>query len=83
MSNSDLLALRILARRPGLRGYAIMSTIEAWSGDVFRASEGSLSTGWRRLAGFARKMAGGESGVEDGVICRFGRAWQMYSAAID
>ena len=24
---------------------------------------------------------GGESGAEDGVICRFGRAWQMYFAA--
>ncbi len=52
----DLLVLKILSRRPGLHGYAIMSAIKQSSGDVLRADEGSLypalhrmeETGWLR-----------------------------------
>jgi transcriptional regulator len=38
----DLLVLKILSRRPGLHGYAIMTAIEEISVDVLRAEEGSL-----------------------------------------
>ncbi len=34
----DLLGSRFLSRRPGLHGYAILSTLKDWSADV---SEGS------------------------------------------
>ena len=52
----DLLVLKILSRRPGLHGYAIMSAIQDASGEVLRAEEGSLypalhrmeETGWIR-----------------------------------
>ncbi len=52
----DLLVLKILSRRPGLHGYAIMSAIRDITGDVLRAEEGSLypalhrmeETGWIR-----------------------------------
>ena len=52
----DLLVLRILSRRPGLHGYAIMSTIKDWSGDVLRADEGSLYPALHRMeeAGWIR-----------------------------
>ena len=52
----DLLMLRILSRRPGLHGYAIMSTIKDWSGDVLRADEGSLYPALHRMeeAGWIR-----------------------------
>jgi len=53
----DLLVLTILARRPGLHGYAIMSAIKEISGAVLRVEEGSLypaCTGWKRPVGFAR-----------------------------
>ncbi len=52
----DLLVLRILSRRPGLHGYAIMSTIQDWSGDVLRADEGSLYPALHRMeeAGWIR-----------------------------
>ena len=52
----DLLVLRILSRRPGLHGYAIMSTIKDWSGDVLRADEGSLYPALHRMeeAGWVR-----------------------------
>jgi PadR family transcriptional regulator PadR len=63
----DLLVLRLLSRRPGLHGYAIMSTFKDSSGDVLHSDEGSLDPALRRtevLAGFApnssRKIAGGE-----------------------
>jgi PadR family transcriptional regulator PadR len=38
----DLLVLKILSRRPGLHGYAIMAAIQDISGEVLRAEEGSL-----------------------------------------
>jgi transcriptional regulator len=52
----DLLVLSILQRRPGLHGYAIMSTIKDWSGDVLRAEEGSLYPALHRMeeAGWIR-----------------------------
>ncbi len=52
----DLLVLRILSRRPGLHGYAIMTTIKTWSDDVLRAEEGSLYPALHRMeeAGWVR-----------------------------
>ena len=63
----DLLVLRILSRRPGLHGYAIMSTIKDWSGDVLRAGQDSLypappnGRGWldSRQMGHQRERAQG------------------------
>ncbi|HUA83909.1 MAG TPA: PadR family transcriptional regulator [Bryobacteraceae bacterium] len=45
----DLLVLKILSRRPGLHGYAIMSTIKERSGDALRADEGSLYPALHRM----------------------------------
>ena len=45
----DLLVLKILFRRPRLHGYAIMSAIKDWSGDVLRAEEGSLYPALHRM----------------------------------
>jgi PadR family transcriptional regulator, regulatory protein PadR len=45
----DLLVLKILSRRPGLHGYAIMSAIQETSGDVFRAEEGSVYPALHRM----------------------------------
>jgi transcriptional regulator len=45
----DLLVLKILSRRPGLHGYAIMTAIRDWSGDVLRAEEGSLYPALHRI----------------------------------
>ena len=52
----DLLVLKILSRRPQLHGYAIMSAIKDWSGDVLRAEEGSLYPALHRMeeAGWIR-----------------------------
>ncbi len=52
----DLLVLKILSRRPGLHGYAIMSAIKDWSGSVLRADEGSLYPALHRMeeAGWLR-----------------------------
>lgn len=52
----DLLVLKILARRPGSHGYAIMSAIQERSGDVLRAEEGSLYPALHRMeeAGWVR-----------------------------
>jgi PadR family transcriptional regulator PadR len=52
----DLLVLKILSRRPGLHGYAIMSAIQGMSGDVLRAEEGSLYPALHRMeeAGWIR-----------------------------
>src|SRR5580693_9382177 len=61
----DLLVLKILSRRPGLHGYAIMSTIKDRSGDVLRADEGSLYPALHRMeeAGWVRaKWVTKESG---------------------
>src|SRR5258708_5754985 len=45
----DLLVLKILSRRPGLHGYAIMSAIQDMSGEVLRAEEGSLYPALHRM----------------------------------
>jgi transcriptional regulator len=45
----DLLVLKILSRRPGLHGYAIMSAIKDHSGDVLRVDEGSLYPALHRM----------------------------------
>ena len=52
----DLLVLKILSRRPGLHGYAIMSAIHEISGEVLRAEEGSLYPALHRMeeAGWVR-----------------------------
>src|SRR5205085_7758526 len=52
----DLMALKILAHRPRLHGYAIMAAIEESSGGVLRVEEGSLYPALRRMedAGWLR-----------------------------
>jgi PadR family transcriptional regulator PadR len=52
----DLLVLKILSRRPGLHGYAIMSAIQDKSDEVLRAEEGSLYPALHRMeeAGWIR-----------------------------
>jgi transcriptional regulator len=52
----DLLVLKILSRRPRLHGYAIMSAIQARSGEVLRVEEGSLYPALHRMeeAGWIR-----------------------------
>jgi PadR family transcriptional regulator PadR len=45
----DLLVLTLLARRPRLHGYAIMSAISEISEDVLRAEEGSLYPALHRM----------------------------------
>lgn len=52
----DLLVLKILTRRPGLHGYAIMMAIEVISGDVLRVEEGTLYPALHRMeeAGWIR-----------------------------
>jgi len=45
----DLLVLKILSRRPGLHGYALMSAIQGTSGEVLRAEEGSLYPALHRM----------------------------------
>src|SRR5258707_9740471 len=66
----DLLVLKILSRRPRLHGYAIMTAIQAMSGEVLRAEEGSLypalhrmeEAGWIR-AEWVKKDSGRRAGV--------------------
>jgi len=52
----DLLVLKILSRRPGLHGYALMTAIEMTSRDVLRVEEGSLYPALHRMeeAGWIR-----------------------------
>ena len=52
----DLLALKILSRRPRLHGYAIMTAIQNISGEVLRVEEGSLYPALHRMeeAGWIR-----------------------------
>ena len=52
----DLLVLKILSRKPGLHGYAIMSAIRDRSGEILRADEGSLYPALHRMeeAGWLR-----------------------------
>jgi transcriptional regulator len=52
----DLLVLKVLSRRPGLHGYAIMSAIRAISCEVLRVEEGSIYPALHRMeeAGWIR-----------------------------
>jgi transcriptional regulator len=52
----DLLVLKILSRRPGLHGYAIMTAIQEISREVLRVEEGSLYPALHRMeeAGWIR-----------------------------
>lgn len=52
----DLLVLKILSRRPGLHGYAIMAAIKDMSDEVLRVEEGSLYPALHRMgeAGWIR-----------------------------
>jgi transcriptional regulator len=45
----DLLVLKILSRRTGLHGYAIMTAIKETSGEVLSAEEGSLYPALHRM----------------------------------
>jgi len=45
----DLLVLKILSRRPGIHGYAILAAIRECSGDVLRVEEGSLYPALHRM----------------------------------
>jgi transcriptional regulator len=45
----DLLVLKILSRRPGLHGYAIMTAVKDASEDVLRIEEGSLYPALHRM----------------------------------
>ena len=45
----DLMVLKILSRRGGLHGYAIMTAIEEMSGEVLRVEEGSLYPALHRM----------------------------------
>jgi transcriptional regulator len=50
------MVLKILSRRPGLHGYAIMTAIQAMSEDVLTVEEGSLYPALHRMeeAGWVR-----------------------------
>lgn len=52
----DLLVLKILSRRPGLHGYALITAIHDTSRDVLRVEEGSLYPALHRMeeAGWIR-----------------------------
>ncbi|WP_031499181.1 PadR family transcriptional regulator [Bryobacter aggregatus] len=52
----DLMVLKILSRRPGLHGYAIMTAIREMSDEVLRVEEGSLYPALHRMeeAGFVK-----------------------------
>ncbi len=52
----DLLVLKVLSRRPGLHGYAIMSAIRVTSDEVLRVEEGSIYPALHRMeeAGWIR-----------------------------
>lgn len=45
----DLLVLKILSRRPGLHGYALMTAIQNTSGEILRVEEGSLYPALHRM----------------------------------
>jgi PadR family transcriptional regulator PadR len=92
----DLLVLKILSRRPRLHGYAIMSAIKGWSGEVLRAEEGSLYPALHRMeeAGWIRaewitKETGRRARIYE--LTAAGRKqldtvesrWQMVTAAVN
>src|SRR4030095_6678578 len=66
----DLLVLKILSRRPGLHGYALMTAIHESSREVLRVEEGSLypalhrmeEAGWIRAEWIAKDSGRGGGG---------------------
>ena len=52
----DLIVLKLLSRRPGLHGYAIMSAVREASDEILRVEEGSLYPALHRMeeAGWIR-----------------------------
>jgi len=66
----DLLVLKVLSRRPGLHGYAIMSLVQSMSDEVLRVEEGSLypalhrmeEAGWIRAQWITRPASATETG---------------------
>ncbi len=50
----DLLVLKILSRRPGLHGYALMTAIQETSREVLRVEEGSLYPALHRFGSVKR-----------------------------
>jgi hypothetical protein len=74
----DLLVLKILSRRPGLHGYAIMSAIRNISGDVLRAEEGSLHPALHRMeeAGWIRARWNHQRRRPTGASVRADESWQ-------
>jgi transcriptional regulator len=56
LGSLDLLVLKILSRRPGLHGYALMTAIQEISREVLRVEEGSLYPALHRMeeAGWVR-----------------------------
>jgi len=92
----DLLVLKILSRRPGLHGYALMTAIHGASREVLRVEEGSLYPALHRMeeAGLIRaewktKETGRRARVY--TLTRAGKKrlameesrWQAVSAAIN
>ena len=92
----DLLVLKILSRRPKLHGYAIMTAIQEWSGEVLRAEEGSLYPALHRMeeAGWIRaewiiKESGRRARIYE--LTAQGKAqlateesrWEMVTAAVN
>lgn len=49
LGSLDLLVLKILSRRPGLHGYALMTAIQEISRDALRVEEGSLYPALHRM----------------------------------
>jgi PadR family transcriptional regulator PadR len=45
----DLLVLKLLSRRPGMHGYAIMSAVRETSDEILRVEEGSLYPALHRM----------------------------------
>ncbi len=91
----DLLVLKILSRRPQLHGYAIMSAIKDWSGEVLRAEEGTLYPALHRMENrgwLSAEWKPAESGREAKFyrLTRKGRAqleeesasWERLAAAV-
>ena len=86
----DLLALKILSRRPDLHGYAIMSAIRQISDDVLNAEEGSLYPALHRMeeAGWIRaswvtpdRRRQTATGVRRGALARRQRSHQAGAAS--
>ncbi len=62
----DLMVLKILSRRSGLHGYAIMTAIEEMSEGVLRVEEGPSirpCAAWRKPAGCAPSGSRGKAGA--------------------